>query len=161
MTVETDQVALDAENVTLGVHWMLLRLAGSRPDDLLTQSRYWLAGGRRSEIARSVTHAVLAQRRTLTEADLGLLGGGLVGAGGDAWALSLIQVDDFDGLPMYGFVPGRSVLERVLGGPGPGEEPTPAEQAQAAQPEDAIDLALIRALDPAQTRAAWRAWRYP
>src|SRR4051794_3253824 len=83
-TVDTDEFAADTRDVTPEVHWMLLRMAGSLPDDLVTECRHWLAEGRRAEIARALTHAVLSQRRPVGAADVALLGELLVEAGADA-----------------------------------------------------------------------------
>lgn len=153
------------------LHWMLLRLAGRLPDELTATGREWLAGGRHVDIGRAVTHAVLSHRLTLTETDLTLLNDLLVEAGGDASALSMVEVDDFDQMPMYGFAPGRVVLDRMMAaaaepaGIGAGgyetAEPTPADQAAAANPEDDIDLSAIAAAGDGQALALWRSWRFP
>ena len=51
------------------------------PDELVTTCREWLVDGRHVDIGRSVTHAVLANRLSLTEADLTVLSDLLVEAG--------------------------------------------------------------------------------
>src|SRR5215203_82445 len=102
---------MESDDRTLDLHWMLLRLAGSVPDELVEQCRTWLAEGRRGELARAVTHAVLSQRLSLTEVDLSVLGEMLVEAGADSSALSLVEVEEFDQMPMHGFAPGRAVVD--------------------------------------------------
>src|SRR3954470_14755668 len=46
-------------------HWMLLRLAGTASDDLLTQCRHWLAEGRVLDVGRAAAHAVVSHRLRL------------------------------------------------------------------------------------------------
>src|SRR5262245_41123325 len=68
-------------------HWLLLRLAGSAPDDLIAQCRLWLAEGRVLDVGRTVAHAVLGHRLRLTDEDVDLLAELLAVDGADASAL--------------------------------------------------------------------------
>ena len=61
---------MESDDRTLDLHWLLLRLAGSLPDELIVQCRTWLAEGRQADIGRAVTHAVLSQKHSLTQVDL-------------------------------------------------------------------------------------------
>ena len=58
---------------TESCHWLLLRLAGHLPDDLLTRCRAWLAEGNLGDLARAVVHAGIAARLDFTAAETDLL----------------------------------------------------------------------------------------
>ena len=75
--------------------------------------------------------------------------------------MSLVEVDEFDEMPMHGFAPGRAIVERVLAGSAEAEEPTAAEQVAAVEPEDEVDRAVMAAAARAGVGAVWRAWRFP
>lgn len=75
-------------------HDMLLRLAGSAPDDLLTQCRSWLREGHLGEIGRAVAHAALVLRVPVPEPDVDLLSALLSESGADTSALAFMDVAD-------------------------------------------------------------------
>jgi hypothetical protein len=129
-------------------HGLLLRLAGKAPDDLITQTRSWLAAGREGEAARAVTFAVLAQGIPLMEGEATLLRERLDAAGADSSALAQVQLARFDPAPPYGF------------GSTPPNVPPPPRPDEA--PIDEVDRAAVAAaVDGAGVHGLWRAWRYP
>ncbi|HVQ89588.1 MAG TPA: hypothetical protein VMU51_01010 [Mycobacteriales bacterium] len=129
-------------------HALLLRLAGKAPDDLITQSRGWVAEGREGEAARAVTFAVLAQGIPLVDVDIALLGELLEADGADSSALTQVQLAQFDPAPPFGF------------GPTPPDVEPPARPDDA--PTDEIDRAAVAAIaEETGVHGLWRAWRYP
>lgn len=129
-------------------HGLLLRLAGKAPDDLITQTRNWLAEGRDADAARAVTFAVLAQGIPLLDADITLLGELLEAAGADSAVLAQVPLARFDPAPPYGF------------GPTPPDVPPPPRPDEA--PTDEVDRAAVAAAaEGAGVHGLWRAWRYP
>jgi hypothetical protein len=129
-------------------HGLLLRLAGKAPDDLITQSRGWLAEGREGDAARAVTFAVLALGIPLVEVDVALLGELLDAAGADSSVLSQVQPAQFDPAPPYGF------------GSTPPDVPPPSRPDEA--PTDEVDrAAMAAAAGDTGVHGLWRAWRYP
>ncbi len=81
----------DAELI-VRCHWMLLRLAGSTPDDLLATWRWWLGEGRVTEVGRSVSDTVPAQRLSLTRPDLDLLADLVSASAADGSVLAAAEV---------------------------------------------------------------------
>ncbi len=147
------------EDLRTGCHWLLLRLAGHAPDDLIAQCRRWVAEGELSAVGRAVCDAVLADQLLLTVADVNLVAELLAAAGVDSGILSEVDVTDVDQVPVCGFVPGQARLEIVLGLAsdtdllGSGVDP---------RPEDRVDEAALAAVaDHPVVRALWRVWRYP
>jgi hypothetical protein len=139
-------------------HWLLLRLAGTAPDDLITQCRHWLAQRRMLDIGRAVTHAVLSYRIPLTDPDLEVLAGLLTAEGADSVALSLVDVTDLDPMPLYGFAPTRTPVDAATGVVADARP----DAAAPADPEDDRQLTAICASEHhLRLRAIWRAWRYP
>ncbi len=139
-------------------HWLLLRLAGAAPDEVISQCRRWLGRRRTFDVGRTVAHAVLSGRIRLTDTDVDLLTEILAAGGLDTSPLSMVAVTDIDPMPAYRFSPSR--------GRTPGHRPAadlPPERPEAdAEPEDDIDdvfLRTVRRCCPA--RAGWRSWRYP
>ena len=143
----------------LACHWLLLRLAGTAPDDLITQCRYWLGQGRLLDIGRSVTYAVLSQHFRLAHPDIDLLAELLAADGADTSALSLVSVADFDPMPPCGFAPTRAGLGC---GRCAAADTRPGPLLADAEAEDDIDRAAIGAAEQTPAvRALWRAWRFP
>ena len=143
----------------LACHWLLLRLAGTAPDDLITQCRYWLGQGRLLDIGQSVTYAVLPQHFRLAHPDIDLLAELLASDGADTSALSLVSVADFDPMPPCGFAPTRAGLGC---GRCAAADTRPGPLLADAEAEDDIDRAAIGAAEQTPAvRALWRAWRFP
>lgn len=141
-------------------HWLLLRIAGTAPDDLVHRCRRWLAEGRALDVGRAVTYAVLSQRIRLINADIDLLAELLAADGMDNSALALVAVDDVDPLPMFGFAASRAGIEASVGIPA--ADGNPVELVTDAEPADAIEWRALQAAARVPTvRAVWRAWRYP
>ena len=141
-------------------HWLLLRIAGTAPDDLVHRCRRWLAEGRALDVGRAVTYAVLSQRIRLINADIDLLAELLAADGIDNSALSLVAVDDVDPMPMFGFAASRAGIEASVGIAA--ADGNPMELVTDGEPADEIERRAMHAVArvPA-ARAVWRAWRYP
>ena len=143
----------------LACHWLMLRIAGIAPDDLMSQCRRWLGQRRALDVGRAVAFAVLSQRIRLRDSDVDLLAELLAADGGDTSILAMVEVADTDPMPMFGFAPTRA---RVDGDMGVAADTSPAGYVVEAQPEDDIDAAALSAVRSVGTaRAIWRAWRYP
>ena len=141
-------------------HWLLLRLAGTVPDDLSTQCRRWLADGDACTAGRAVAYAVISKRIRLTDSDIDLLAELLGAADVDASALHMVGVLDDEPMPTYAFAPWPADAERQsrLGA----ADDRPRVPAIDMDTNDAIDQAVIRELLPdTGVRAVWRAWRSP
>jgi hypothetical protein len=140
-------------------HWLLLRLAGTAPDDLMAQCRRWLARGRALDVGRAVTYAVLSQRIRLVDPDVDLLAELLAADGADTSALSMVDIVDTDPMPMFGFAPTRLRVDAEMR---VAADVIPGRLLTNACPEDDVDRAALAASRSyAVARALWRAWRYP
>ena len=140
-------------------HWLLLRLAGCAPDDLLTQCRRWTAEGRLADVGRAVTYAVISRRIRLADRDVDLLAELLGAAGVDNSVLSMVDATDIDPMSVCGFAPDRA---QVATAPGLAADARPGTPHADAWPKDDVDRAALAAVaDHQSTRAMWRAWRYP
>lgn len=147
------------EDLRAGCHWLLLRLAGHAPDDLIAQCRRWVAEGAFTAVGRAVCDAVLADGLLLTVADVNLVAELLASAGVDSGILSEVEVTDVDQMPTCGFVPGQARMENVLG---LASDTGLAGSGVDPRPEDGVDEAALAAVaDHSAVRALWRAWRYP
>jgi hypothetical protein len=144
---------------------MLLRLAGTLPDDLISQGRDWLAEGRLADLARAVVYAAVSQRAVLPAEDLSVLGDVLSAADLDVAALALIDLADGDPLPMVEFTASRAAAEALWREPADPADPAEPAGAPApvvrAEPPDGIDEAALVAADDPGVLAVWRAWRMP
>ncbi len=133
-------------------HWLLLRLAGTVPDDLTTQCRRWLAGGRCSDAGRAVSYCVLSQRIRLTDAEIDLLAELLGAADVDTSALSMVDVLDSEPMPKYAFAPCRADADR--GTRLCAADERPGAPVIAAGPDDDVDQALADITARLQSAAA-------
>jgi hypothetical protein len=141
-------------------HWLLLRLAGTVHDDLVSQCRRWLASGDVSAAGRAIAYAVLSQRISLTDEDIDLLTELLGAAAVDTSPLYLVDVLDVEPMPKYAFAPCRAADEARthLGA----ADDRPGVPVIEARPDDDVDLAVLAGLGShAAIRAVWRAWRSP
>jgi hypothetical protein len=141
-------------------HWLLLRLAGSVADDLISQCRRWLGEGRTSDVGRTVTYAVLSHHIPLSDPEIDLLAELLGAAGLDNSALSMVDVLDNESMPKYAFAACRKDVGR---GSGLGAaDDRPAAPVTQAAPDDDVDRAILAVMDPSTPiRALWRVWRFP
>jgi hypothetical protein len=131
---------------------MLLRLAGTLPDDMISRCRSWLSDGRRLDVARTVTAAATSTRLALTELDVCQLEEELTAAGLDASALSTLDDVDMDWMPTFEF--------SARG------EPVGATSADGADRQDVgldeLERAAVTAVRAEYgTVAIWRSWRTP
>ena len=150
----TDEQAMEC-------HRMLQNIAGAAPDELITQSRFWLADDRRGDLARAVSHAVLTQRLALSDGDAALLAQLLADAGADPAALMTVEPTDLDPAAMHGFAPTRVQTEALVASAASGEPPQ-VSLTHSGDPEDAVDQAVIAsATRESDTLGLWRAWRFP
>jgi hypothetical protein len=130
-------------------HEMLLRLAGWVPDDLMTQSRDWLAHGELSAVAHSLASVIISQYVVLAEPDTALLSALLSEANIDPAGLAQLTLGDFDPFPCYAFAPEVPLELR----------PGAAAQAPGAETVDQAAAEAVAAEPSA--RGVWRAWRFP
>jgi hypothetical protein len=121
-------------------HWMLLRLAGRAPDELITRSRALLAEENAEELGRVLTSAVSAGRVRLTDDEVDLLSDLVVSAELDL--SELVAIDIVVGVPE---------LRHTFG---PAPRPGSAERSG---PADAVALQAAQA--QGAVRALWRVWR--
>jgi hypothetical protein len=141
-------------------HWLLLRLAGTVPDDLTSQCRRWLAEGDTSAVGRAVAYAVLSQRVPLSEAEIDLLAELLGAAAVDTSALVMVDVLDTEPMPKYAFAP--SLADVDCDSQFGAADARPGVPVIAAGPDDDVDRAILAGMDRMSTiRAVWRAWRFP
>jgi hypothetical protein len=158
MTGSSERVIVSVPVRVTSCHWLLLRLAGTASDELVSQCRQWLGRGRTLDVARTVTHAVLSQRIRLTDADVHLLAELLAAGGLDTSALSMVSVTDTDPMPAYVFSPRRKGTPAHR----PAADLPPQRPEAHGEPEDDIDQAFLRAVGQScPWRAGWRCWRYP
>ena len=134
-------------------HWMLLRLAGRAPDELLARSRDWLARDDFLNMARSITFWAVSYDVALAEAIVTLLSALLADFGADSSGLGQIRIDEAEQLPCWEFaarspagLDGRD-LDSVLAG----EKTRPGPDQAAVMAVQAVDGAV----------GIWRAWRFP
>ncbi len=156
----------DAELI-VRCHWMLLRLAGSTPDDLLATWRWWLGEGRVTEVGRSVSDTVPAQRLSLTRPDLDLLADLVSASAADGSVLAAAEVAEPHPMPMWAFAPTRAWTTAALRPAGGDASPVGFAPGDATpEPPNELDLAVVDlavvdlAVRRATVRAVWRAWRY-
>ena len=149
----------DDDDLRTRCHWLLLRLAGNAPDDLVAQCRRWVADDQYTAMGRSVADVVLADRIVLTVADANLVAELLAAAGLDTGIVADVAVSDHDPVLSCGFAPSRARLEVMLGLAPVADM---GESVVVTRPEDAVDEAALAAVvDRPDVRALWRVWRYP
>ncbi|MGW0434749.1 hypothetical protein ACWDV4_19710 [Micromonospora sp. NPDC003197] len=146
----------------IGCHTMLLRLAGRVPDELLTQTRDWLADGALAQLARAVTFAVTRQHLDLHVDDYALLGELLADAGVDTTQLAGVNQVENDGLTPYVFqAVSPEVAEQIhqRGGAVPTSLDLTVDPAGRLDSPDQAAVATVA--DHPGVRGLWRAWRLP
>ncbi len=137
MTAETKT---QAGHLAQACHEMLLRLAGTAPDDLVTRCRGWLADGQLDTLALAVVFYATSASAALASDDLALLAELLERGGADRSGLHQIEADDFDPYPCYRFA---------------------AEVTPSSRP-DRAEQALVKAVaTESGAVGAWRSWRLP
>ena len=88
------------------LHGLLLRLAGSLPDELVAQSRAWLAASEPGSVARSVSFWAARNRIPLFDDEINLLAEVLDRDRGDLSNLEHLEIADSEPEPGYRFVAG-------------------------------------------------------
>jgi hypothetical protein len=137
MTAETK---IQAGHPAQACHEMLLRLAGTAPDDLVTRCRGWLADGQLETLALAVVFYATSANAALATDDLALLTELLDASDAGRSGLHQIETDDFDPFPCYRFA---------------------AEITPSSGP-DRAEQALVKVMAAESGAAgAWRAWRLP
>ncbi|PYC66798.1 hypothetical protein C7C45_23120 [Micromonospora arborensis] len=145
-------------------HQLLLRMAGRLPDELIVETRRWLAEGEFVEIAQAVAFAALAGRIAVTEADAALLTDVLRAAGEDVEALAALEHSDAASQPLYGAAPvSPEVLEQYGSAvPYSIDLTVPYTGPGGMDEVDAAAVAAMASLaTDAPVRALWRVWRFP
>lgn len=122
-------------------HAMLLRLAGSVPDEMLSVCRDWLARGRLTEVARTVTHMVAVIGVKVSPADSALLTE-LRGPAGGFSDFFGVETSDRALIPVWSFLADAPGGGSMMG--------------------DAVAGAVGAAASTvAGVRVVWGAWRVP
>jgi hypothetical protein len=143
-------------------HALLLRMAGSVPDDLISEARTWLADGQQADVAQALAFAALTNRIPVSAADADLLTAELVADGQDTDALSDLEIlDEAAILPMpWVFSPVPIESAGTDSRPPVILDLTTDPAALAAL--DPIDRAAVAAVEgDLNASALWRAWRGP
>ncbi|MFI6078708.1 hypothetical protein ACIA5C_45045 [Actinoplanes sp. NPDC051343] len=131
-------------------------MAGRLPDDLVSEARHWLAGGRVVDVAQAVAFAALAGHVAVRRADANLLRATLDEAGEDAEAITVLETAEAEPIPPFGLAPaGPEEIDEVpysldltVAYDGPGKL-------------DTVDEAARTAVEGIGTLGLWRSWRYP
>jgi hypothetical protein len=143
-------------------HAVLLRMAGSVPDDLITEARTWLAEGQQLDVAQALAFAAVAGRVPVLAEDAQVIAAELLAAGEDPDVVAQLEIVDQEVLEPspWWFSP-----VRVTDSESAAQAPTlidlsadPADRAAL----DAVDAAAVDAgeAEPAVS-ALWRSWRAP
>jgi hypothetical protein len=149
------------------LHTLLLHLAGRVPDDLMTESRAWLAAGQHTDVAQALAFGLAAGAIPIEPADVEVLTTVLTEAGAGTEILDDVPRGPTNSYPPYTMAPVAPEILAEQGDAVPacldltGTYPTP----WGADPLDqaAADTATAVAADSGQLRLVglWRAWRYP
>jgi hypothetical protein len=135
-------------------HEMLLRLAGTAPDDLLASSRGWLADGDLGSLARALTFWALSSEATLADSDADLLSQVLEANGMDASPLDSVSDDDFEPFVYYEFAAELPAE--------PGNGAAAETSATATKASRRAEQAAVKAVAKLPgVIGLWRAWRLP
>ncbi|MFC3499547.1 hypothetical protein ACFOOK_00840 [Micromonospora krabiensis] len=159
--MQTQAGEVPQEQLTVAFHHLLLRLAGRVPDELVAESRRWLAAGQFVEIAQAVVFAALAGRVEVTPADAGLLADVLTAAGEDTDALGELERSEVESQPRFGVAP---VSPEVLAEAGDAVPYSLDLTVPYDGPGglDVVDAAAVAAMPSLATAVAlWRSWRFP
>jgi hypothetical protein len=127
---------------------MLMRVAGKVPDEMISQTREWLAQGKLGEVTKAVIYATSSQGIAMDQLDITLLADQLNVEGEDPNLVGEITVAQFDSAPPYTFSPN-----------GPGLED---EEPLADGPQDDLDRDAIETVKSIEGAVGlWRTWRSP
>ncbi|WP_320065620.1 hypothetical protein [Micromonospora sp. RTGN7] len=150
----------DRDEVAEGnLHVLLLRLAGTLQDGLLTDLRGWLAEGRRRDVVQALAFEAVSQPLQLAADEINLLRVELIRAGADGdLAMALEELRGERPQPPWMFLSALSTDEDDA-------DPVAWPLDLTGEPPehlDVVDRALVaEASTVAGMRAVWRAWRMP
>jgi len=161
-------VIAPAQDVAEAYHYLLLRMAGRLPDELISSARRWLADGELVDLAQAVVFAALTGRVAIAESDAVLLSATLAAAGEDVGPLDTIERSDDDTPPLYGLAPVSPDVLAAHGDAIPYSLDLTGDYDGPGGP-DALDTAAVAAVTAAANGPAagatllglWRAWRFP
>ncbi|WP_416902592.1 hypothetical protein [Micromonospora echinospora] len=141
------------------MHALLLRLAGSLPDRVLTDARDALAAGRRLDVVQAVAFEAVSQPLQLDADEIAAMREELVLSGGDLdLGMALEEVRGERPPAPWQFLSDLPTTQEELAS-------MVLPQDRTADPVDLldpIDRALVAAASAIPTvRAVWRAWRMP
>jgi len=139
-------------------HELLLRLAGLLPDDLIGETRSWLAEGAQVDVAQTLAFALADARVPVLGPEADLLAAELHRAGEDTFAVEALSRVDPTSVPPPTWLFSPSGLEYE----GPEDlADAPLDLTQGPPPGDPLDRAAIHA-GAAHPRlvSLWRAWRW-
>jgi hypothetical protein len=141
-------------------HRLLLRLAGSLPDELISEARTWLAEGGQVDVAQAVGFAAATGRVPVAAADAVLMAAELRAAGEEAELIDgLERLDETAGTPLPWIFTPFDPRDPELGDhPGPVDLTSPDEAASA---EAADRVVATEAQEEDGLLAVWRSWRAP
>jgi hypothetical protein len=155
-------VSVTPGGLDTALHYVLLRVAGWAPDDLLYVARDWLARGRVVEVAQAVAFVALSDRIPMTPGDVVLLKTALSEADGDSDPLADLELTHAAGMPWWAMAPvypGQHA-DRV-------EAPPYSLDLSDSRTQmhdlDAVDRAVVATVsdDSREINGLWRAWRCP
>ena len=157
-------VSMTTGGLETALHYLLLRIAGWAPDEMVCAARDWLGGGRVVEVAQAVAYVALADRIPMTPGDVVLLKTALSDAGVESDLLADVELVQALGMPWCALAPTypwRNV-HRV------GEPPSSLDLTShptELQSVDDVDRAVVATVSGAEEAryigALWRAWRCP
>ncbi|MFF5073466.1 hypothetical protein ACFY2R_20280 [Micromonospora olivasterospora] len=159
MDVDTGLDVAPVETRDETMHALLLRLAGSLPDRLLTDARDALAAGRRLDVVHAVAFEAVSQPLQLDADEIAALREELALSGGDIdLGLALEELRGERPPAPWQFLSDLPRTEEDLASIVLPRDRT----ADPADVLDPVDRALVAAAAAIPTvRAVWRAWRMP
>lgn len=140
---------MDADDRVARCHWMLLRLAGRVPDEMLTRCRQWLAEGRLADLATTVTHVATASGVRMTAGDVALLAEIHRDVGITSWHHTRIAISAIAWMPAFEFA-----AEHPAGGAA-----TVGCAGAAGASNAAIEAVRRSVAAEPSVRVAWSCWR--
>ncbi|WP_165521918.1 hypothetical protein [Micromonospora zingiberis] len=152
-----------AENSSSRAQWhrLLLSLAGRLPDEVVAQSRTWLADGRTVETAQAVVLAALAHQVGVTDHEATLLAAALGAAGEDTRMVAAIGRVAHAVAPAYGLAPTGPDVLAEHGDDIPFRMDLSVRPAVPGGPDAVDTAAVVWCANNPQAYALWRSWRYP
>ncbi|GLY20065.1 hypothetical protein Kisp01_70790 [Kineosporia sp. NBRC 101677] len=139
-------------------HTMLLRLAGTLPDDLICEARSWLAEGGLVDVAQAIGFAAATGRVPVLGQDAELMAGELQAAGEDDELISALERLKDGASQHLPWIFSSTDPRRPEGVQGPLDLTLALEQ----QAQDELDRVMVSAARAEiGLIAVWRSWRAP